>query len=172
MARIVEFAGNRPEIDPKAYVADGSTVVGAVRVGPDSSIWFGTVLRADVCTITVGSGTSIQDNSVVHCDAGFPAVIGDNVTVGHRAIVHGATICDNVIVGMGAVVLNGATVGEWSIIGAGAVVREGQVIPPGSLVGGVPAKVLKELDQPVKDRIRTNAEHYVELTRAYLEAGH
>lgn len=167
MARLIEFGGTTPQVDEQAFVADNATLVGAVTVGADSSIWFGTVLRADVSTITVGVGTSIQDNSVVHCDAGFPAVIGDHVTVGHRAIVHGARIEDHVIVGMGAVVLNGAQVGAWSIVGAGAVIREGQVIPPGSLVGGVPGKVIKELDEATRERVRVNADHYVELGAAY-----
>lgn len=171
MPRLIEFGGHAPEVSEKAFIADTATLVGQVSVGPDSSIWYGTVLRADVSTITIGTGTSVQDNSVVHCDAGFPAVIGDYVTVGHRAIVHGATVEDHVIVGMGAVVLNGARVGQWSIVGAGAVVREGQVIPPGSLVGGVPGKVIKELDDSVKERIRVNAEHYVELGAAYRELG-
>lgn len=133
-------------------------------------MWFGTVLRAEADTITIGAGSNIQDNSVCHCDAGFPLVVGRGVTVGHRAILHGCTIEDDVLVGMGAIVMNGAVIGAGSIVGAGAVVGEGQVVAPSSLVLGVPAKARRGTTEVEHQRISRNAEHYVELARTYRSA--
>lgn len=142
---IAEFEGITPTLDEKTFIADGAKVIGAVLMKEFSSLWFNTVVRGDVNKIEIGRYTNIQDNSVVHVADPHPTVIGDYVTVGHNAIIHGCTIEEHCLIGMGAVVLNGAVVGKGSIVAAGAVVREGQIIPPHSLVVGVPAKVVKSV---------------------------
>jgi carbonic anhydrase/acetyltransferase-like protein (isoleucine patch superfamily) len=158
-------------IAPDAFLAPGAIVVGEVEVGARSSLWFHTVVRGDSERIAIGADSNIQDNSVVHVDEGMPAIVGDRVTVGHRAIVHGCVIEEDVLVGMGAVVLSGARVGAGSLIGASALVKEGQVIPPGSLVLGAPARVIGEVRDAHREAIRAGARHYVELSRTYLQRG-
>ena len=135
----------KPVIHESAFVAENATVRGSVTIGPEAGIYFGAVLRAESAPITVGEGANIQDNCVVHADPGFPAVIGRDCTVGHAAILHGCTIGDNTLVGMGAIVLNGAVVGRDCIIAAGALVTQGAVIPDGSMVMGAPARVRRPL---------------------------
>ena len=163
----VEF---RPElIDDTAFIACGAVVRGEVRIGPDSSVWFGTVIRGDVAAITIGRGSNVQDLSVLHADPGYPCTIGDHVTIGHGAIVHGATVEDEALVGIRAVVLNGAVVGRGSIVGAGAVVTEGTEIPPNHLAVGIPAKVVRELTEEDRARLRRGAEHYVRAAAAYRQ---
>ena len=135
----------KPVIHESAFVAENATVRGSVTIGPEAGIYFGAVLRAETAPITVGEGANIQDNCVVHADPGFPAVIGRDCTVGHAAILHGCTIGDNTLVGMGAIVLNGAAVGRDCIIAAGALVTQGAVIPDGSMVMGAPARVRRPL---------------------------
>jgi carbonic anhydrase/acetyltransferase-like protein (isoleucine patch superfamily) len=158
----------RPEqLHPSVFVADNATIRGNVTLDEDASVWFGAVLRGDVDAIAIGKRSNIQDLAVVHCDPGFPCTIGDEVTVGHSAVVHGATIASRVLIGIRAVVLNGATIGEGSIIGAGAVVTEGAVIPPNSLVVGVPGKVLRETSEEQRSHIVRNALNYVESGRKY-----
>ena len=142
-------------------------MLGDVRLGPESSVWYQCVLRADMEPISVGARTNIQDLSMVHVDEGVPCTIGANVGVGHRAILHGCTIEDDCLVGMGSVLLNHVHVGTGSVIGAGAVVTEGMRIPPGSLVLGVPAKVVRPVDEALHGRIRATVEHYVELARRH-----
>ncbi|UUX92003.1 gamma carbonic anhydrase family protein [Methanoplanus endosymbiosus] len=149
------------------FVAGNATIVGDVTLGENTGIWFGAVLRADSDSITVGDGSNIQDNCVVHVSDKHPVIIGRNVTIGHGAIVHGCTINDRVLVGMGAVILNGAEIGEDTIIGAGAVITENKIIPPGSLVMGVPGKVIKELTEEQKAGIVRNAEVYIALAERY-----
>ena len=161
----------RLRLDPSAFVAPGAVVVGAVELGARSSVWFNTVVRGDSAEIRIGEDTNVQDNSTVHVDEGFPALVGRRVTVGHRAIVHGCVIEDDCLIGMGAVILTGARVGTGSLIGAASLVREHQVIPPGSLVLGAPAKVIGPVADAHREAIRTGAEHYVELSRAYLAKG-
>ena len=156
-------------VDPSVFVADTARVIGEVSIARDSSVWFGAVIRGDIESVTIGEGTNIQDGAVVHVDPGYPCVIGRGVTLGHGAIVHGATIADNVMVGIGARVLTGAVVGENSIIGAGAVVTEGTIIPPNSLALGIPAKVVKEVTEEQAARIRRTAQRYINLARAYRE---
>ncbi|GLZ51459.1 gamma carbonic anhydrase family protein [Actinomycetospora sp. NBRC 106378] len=141
---IVTVDGHAPQIDPTAWVAPGAVVAGRATLGPEVGIWYGAVVRADNDTITVGAGSNVQDGSVLHADPGFPCTVGENVTVGHRAVVHGCTVEDDVLVGMGAVIMNGATVGRGSVIAAGAVISQGVSVPPGSLVAGVPGKVRRE----------------------------
>jgi carbonic anhydrase/acetyltransferase-like protein (isoleucine patch superfamily) len=149
------------------FVAPTATITGDVTLGEETGIWFGAVLRGDRDRIEIGAGSNIQDNAVVHTSKGFPARIGREVSVGHGAILHGCTIGDRVLVGMGAIVMNGAVVGEDTIIAAGAVVTEGTAIPPGSVVMGVPAKVVKQATPAQKENIRKNAERYIELAKSY-----
>jgi carbonic anhydrase/acetyltransferase-like protein (isoleucine patch superfamily) len=149
------------------FVAPTATITGDVTLGEETGIWFGAVLRGDRDRIEIGAGSNIQDNAVVHTSKGFPARIGREVSVGHGAILHGCTIGDRVLVGMGAIVMNGAVVGEDSIIAAGAVVTEGTTIPPGSVVMGVPAKVVKQATPGQKENIRKNAGSYIELAKSY-----
>src|SRR4051812_14412761 len=133
MALIVDFAGDAPSVDPSAWVAPNATLVGRVSLGSRASVFYGAVLRADVDSITIGERTNLQDNVTVHCDAGKPTRIGAGVSVGHGAILHGCTVEDDCLIGMGATVLNTAVIGAGSLVAAGAVVLEGTIVPPGSL---------------------------------------
>ncbi|HQD26646.1 MULTISPECIES: gamma carbonic anhydrase family protein [Methanoculleus] len=151
----------------RVFIAENATVIGDVTLADDVSVWFGAVIRGDRDRISVGAGSNIQDNAVVHTTIGFPVTVGADVSVGHGAILHGCTIHDRVLVGMGAVVLNGAVVGEGSIIGAGAVVTEGKEIPPNSLVLGVPGKVVRETTPEQQESIIQNAREYVKLAERY-----
>jgi carbonic anhydrase/acetyltransferase-like protein (isoleucine patch superfamily) len=164
----VRTLGDRaPQIAESAWVAPGATVVGAVTLGDGASVWYGSVLRADSEPISVGRGSNVQDLSVMHADPGFPCTVGAGVSVGHRAVLHGCTVEDDVLVGMGAVVLNGARIGAGSLVAAGAVVLGGTEVPPGSLVAGVPAKVRRTLTDEEVAEIHRNASHYVELTATH-----
>lgn len=158
----------RPDqIASSAYLADGVTVLGDVTVGEESSVWFGSVIRGDTERIAIGRCTNVQDLCVIHADPGFPCVIGDAVTVGHGAIVHGATIEEEVLIGMRAVILNGARVGRGSLIAAGAIVTEGMVIPPGSIVTGTPATVRGPVAEKHRRMIEHAASHYAAAAKAY-----
>ena len=130
-------------IDPTAFIAPGATVVGDVNIGKEASVWYQSVVRGDMEPITIGDQTNIQDLSVLHVDEGLPCIVGNRVGVGHRAILHGCTVEDDCLIGMGAILLNGVKVGAGSVIGAGALITENTVVPPGSLVLGVPAKVVR-----------------------------
>lgn len=154
-------------IGDEVFIAENATLLGEVTIGDHSGVWFGAVLRGDRDRIVIGAGSNVQDNATVHGSTGFPTLIGDRVSIGHGAIIHGCTISDEVLVGMGAIVMNGAVVGEGSIIGAGAVVTEGKVIPPGSVVLGVPGKVVKQVDEAQREHIRENAKVYVEMAGRY-----
>ncbi|HET8928843.1 MAG TPA: gamma carbonic anhydrase family protein [Microbacterium sp.] len=160
-ASILSVAGRVPQLDPDSFVAAGARVIGAVTLGPGASVWYNAVLRADGDTITVGAGSNLQDNVSVHVDAGKPVIIGENVSVGHNAVIHGCTIEDGSLIGMGAVVLNDARVGAGSLIAGGAVVLEGADIPPGSLVAGVPGKVRRMLTDEERAALLHNAEVYL-----------
>lgn len=161
-ASVLSVAGRTPQIDPTAFVAAGARVLGGVTLAEGSSVWYNAVLRADGDTITVGRGSNLQDSVSVHVDHGAPVVIGENVSVGHNAVVHGCTIEDGSLIGMGAVVLNGARIGAGSLVAGGAVVLEGADIPPGSLVAGVPAKVRRELTDEEREGLLRNARVYRE----------
>ena len=161
----------RLRLHPTAFIAPGAVVVGEVSLGERSSVWFNSVLRGDTDRIEVGDESNIQDNSTVHMDEGFPALIGRRVTVGHRAIIHGCVIEDDCLIGMGAILLSGARIGTGSLIGAGAVVREGQHIPPGSLAVGLPARVIGAVTDAHRAAIREGSSHYVALSRQYLARG-
>lgn len=166
MPTVLTVAGVTPEL-ATAYLADTATVAGNVTLAGGVSIWFGSVLRAELSPITVGPETNIQDNSVVHTDPEYPCTIGARVTVGHRVILHGCTVEDDVLIGMGAVVMNGAVIGEGAVVGAGAVVTEGTVVPPRTIAVGVPARILEKDVPPIP---RPNVAGYVALAEAYREA--
>ena len=150
-------------IDPSAYIAPGAQVLGAVSLGARASVWYNCVLRADMEPITIGDDSNIQDLTMIHVDEGIPCAVGARVGVGHRAILHGCTIEDDSLIGMGAILLNHVRVGSGSVIGAGAVLTEGMVVPPGSLVFGVPGKVIHPVDEALRVRIASNVSHYVAL---------
>jgi len=164
---IKPYNGIKPTIHESCFVAENASVIGDVQIGSKSSVWFGAVIRGDEASIFIGENSNIQDNAVLHCDVGCPMKIGNFVTVGHGAIVHGATIGDNVLVGMGAIVMNGVEIGANSMIGAGAVCTEKMVIPNGSVVVGIPAKVIKNAEENNKSLIITNASAYVLLGEEY-----
>ncbi len=149
------------------FLAPNATVTGDVVLGDDVGIWFGAVVRADKDRISIGRGSNVQDNAVVHTTTGYPVTLGEHVSVGHGAIVHGCTVEDCVLVGMGSIVMNGAQVGHHSIIGAGAVVTEHATIPPHSVVLGVPAKVVRTTTQEQEEGIMKNAISYIELAGEY-----
>ena len=149
-------------IHPSAYLAPGAVVLGDVSIGRDASVWYNCVVRGDMAPISIGASTNLQDLSMVHVDEDVPCVIGARVGVGHRAVLHGCVVEDECLVGMGAILLNRVRVGTGSVIGAGAVLPEGMVVPPGSLVLGVPARIVRPVDDVLRDRIRVTWEHYVE----------
>jgi molybdenum cofactor synthesis domain-containing protein len=161
----------RLRIHPSAFLAPGCTVVGEVKLGARSSVWFGAVLRGDIAGIELGAESNLQDGVVVHVDDGMPARIGRRVTVGHRAVIHGCRLEDECLIGMGAIVLSGAVVGRGSLVGAGSLVREGQVVPPGSLVLGAPARVLGPVADSHRAAIERGWRNYVSLSRTYLARG-
>lgn len=152
------------------FIAPSADVIGSVTLHPRTSVWFGAVLRGDTEEIDVGEGSNIQDGSVVHADAGCPAKIGKNVTIGHKAVVHGCTVGDNSLIGIGAIVLNHAVIGENCIVGAGALVTERTVIPPNSLVVGSPAVVKKTLPDDVVNMLKQSAAHYVDNAALFAHA--
>jgi carbonic anhydrase/acetyltransferase-like protein (isoleucine patch superfamily) len=163
---IAELPFGAPKIDDEAFVAPTAVVVGAVTMGAESSIWYGAVARADHETIEIGERSNVQDGSTLHSDAGFPLVIGRGVTVGHRVVLHGAKVDDDVLVGMGSVVMNGAHIGSGSIVAAGAVVTQGKTFPPRSVIAGIPAKVVRQATDDDLLHIQGNAAAYYERLTA------
>lgn len=155
-----------PEIHNTAYINENSSIVGDVKIGENSSVWPFTSMRADLNKIRVGKNSNIQDNCSIHVSPGKPVIIGDNVSIGHNAVIHGAKISDNVIVGMGAIIMDGVEIGENSIIGSGAMITEGKKIPEGSLALGSPAEV-RSLDEDKYEMIKHNAEEYLKLSRMH-----
>jgi len=170
--QIAHFLGQTPRIAPSAFVAPHTFIVGDVEVGDQASIWPCCSLRGDIAPIRIGAHSNVQDGSVVHVADDLPAIVGEWVTIGHKAIVHACTIEDEVLVGMGAIILDGAHIGARSIIGANATVTPGTVIPPGSMVMGSPAKVKRALTPEEQAGVRVWAERYVTLSRQYLQRGH
>jgi len=166
---IRSYQGKKPEMAQDVFLAENAVVIGKVTLKKGANIWYGAVLRGDENSITVGENTNVQDNATVHVAKAHPVVLGDNVTVGHNAIVHGCTVGDGSMIGMGACVLNGAVIGKGCLIGAGALIKEGQVIPDGSLCVGVPAKVVRQLDDAAREKILANAALYVSLAKEYGE---
>jgi carbonic anhydrase/acetyltransferase-like protein (isoleucine patch superfamily) len=154
-------------IDESVFIAPGAVVLGDVRIGAQSSVWYHAVLRGDTDTISIGPRTNVQDGAVLHVDAGMPCLIGAGVTIGHRAVVHGALVEDDVLIGIGAIVLSGARIGHDSIVGAGSLVTGRSVIPPYSMVLGVPGRVVRQLTDDEVRSIRTAAGHYVTYGAKY-----
>jgi carbonic anhydrase/acetyltransferase-like protein (isoleucine patch superfamily) len=156
-----------PQIGPDAWAAPSADLIGDVRLGAHASIWFGAVIRADNTPIIIGEDSNIQDGSVCHSDAGFPLTIGARVTIGHQAILHGCTIADDCLVGMGARILNGAVIGSECLVGAGALVTEGKTFPAGSLIVGSPARVIRVVTADERQMLRASAAHYAEKAARY-----
>ena len=166
---IINFKDKKPKIAETAFIANSAALIGDIEIGDSSSIWFNAVLRGDKNKIKIGNRTSIQDNAVIHVDPENAVFIGDNVSVGHGAVLHGCKIEDNVLVGMNSTILNGAEIGKNSIIGANALVPEGKKFPEYSLIIGVPGKVKRTLEQSEIEAIMENAQEYVELGEEYLK---
>lgn len=159
-------------IHESAFIHPDALVYGAVSLGARASVWPGAVLRADNDRIVIGDESNVQDGTIVHCDPGLPALVGARVGIGHRAIVHGCTVEDDCLVGMGAILLNGVVVGRGSLVGAGALCTEGMVIPPDSVVLGAPARVVKGVTPELRERMTRTVRAYLELQRAHREGGH
>jgi carbonic anhydrase/acetyltransferase-like protein (isoleucine patch superfamily) len=172
MAILRPFGGKTPIAHPSAFIAEGAVVLGDVEVGEGSSIWFGCVVRGDVNFIRIGARTNVQDLSVLHVTSKtHPTIVGDEVTVGHRVVLHGCTIKDRCLVGIGAVVMDGAVVGPEAVIGAGSLVPPGMVVPPRTLVMGSPAKVKRDLTVEEVEALRRSADNYVEYAARYVAEG-
>jgi len=167
----MNFKGKSPKLSEKAFVAASADIIGEVELGAFSSVWFGATIRGDENRIKIGKRTSIQDNAVIHVDSINGVEIGDNVTIGHGAVIHGCKLEDNVLIGMNATVLNGAVIGKNSIVGANALVTEGKIFPENSLILGVPAKVKRKLTEADIEAILENAAEYVELAEEYIKIG-
>ena len=165
---IYELDGVSPDIADDVFVAPDANVIGRVRIGTKASVWFGCTIRGDNEQIEIGSGSNVQENSVFHTDLGFPLTIGENVTIGHKVMLHGCTIGDNSLIGMGATILNGAKIGKNCLIGAGALVTEGKNIPDGSMVLGAPGKVVRELDEATIKGLHASAVHYQQNAARFL----
>ena len=164
---IYELDGVAPQMAASAWVADSAQVMGNVVLGEDASVWFGAVVRGDTDSITVGAGSNIQDASVLHADLGQPLVVGERVTVGHQVMLHGCTIGDESLIGIGAIVLNGAKIGKNCLVGAGALVTEGKEFPDGSMIIGSPAKAVRELSPAQIEGLRQSAQHYIDNARRF-----
>ncbi|MFJ8493255.1 gamma carbonic anhydrase family protein [Streptomyces sp. NPDC094038] len=166
-ALIVGIGGREPKIEDDVFVAPTASVIGDVTLRAGASVWYGAVVRGDVEKITVGAQANVQDNVTLHADPGFPVTVGERVSIGHNAVVHGATVEDDCLIGMGATVLNGAVIGAGSLVAAQALVPQGMVVPPGSLVAGVPAKVRRELSREEREGVALNGTFYAELAVAH-----
>ena len=161
------YNGIEPNIDQTVFIAETADIIGKVTIGKNSNIWYNTVIRADINTIEIGENTNIQDGSVVHVADNFKTIIGDNVTVGHKALVHGCRVGNNTLIGMGAIVLDGAEIGEYTLLGAGSLVPPGKKIPSGVLALGSPAKVIRELSEEEKQNLVKSALKYVKTANNY-----
>ena len=162
-----EVDGKTPQVDSTAWIADSAQVMGHVTLGPDASVWFGCVLRGDTESMTIGEGSNIQDLTVMHADHGLPLTIGKHVTVGHKVMLHGCTIGDESLIGIGAIVLNGARIGKNCLVGAGSLVTEGKEFPDGSMIMGTPAKVVRQLTPEQIEGLRLSAQHYIDNARMF-----
>ena len=166
---IYAIDGVAPHIAATAWVADSAQVMGQVELGEGASVWFGAVVRGDTDRITIGAGSNIQDASVLHADAGQPLLVGERVTVGHQVVLHGCTIGDESLIGIGAVVLNGAKIGKNCLVGAGALVTEGKEFPDGSMILGSPAKAVRQLTPAQIEGLRQSARHYIDNARRFRD---
>jgi carbonic anhydrase/acetyltransferase-like protein (isoleucine patch superfamily) len=165
---IIEHNGRNPIIGKNVFIAPTATVIGDVTIKDNSSIWYGTVLRGDLAPITIGKSTNIQDNCTIHTDHDKPAIIGNRVTVGHNAVVHGCIVEDNCLIGINAVVLSGAWIKTAAVVAAGSVVKHGQVVEPYHLVAGIPAESKKKLSKTSVEKRKQTAEHYIELAQEHM----
>ena len=163
---LYEFRGQRPTCHPTSWVAPSADLVGDVQLAEDTSVWFGAVIRGDNTTIPIGARSNVQEGAMLHSDPGSPLSVGEDCTIGHHAILHGSTIGDRVLIGMGATVLNRAVIADDCIVGANALVTEGKTFPPGSLIVGSPARAVKQLDAAALAGLKVSAAHYVENGRA------
>jgi carbonic anhydrase/acetyltransferase-like protein (isoleucine patch superfamily) len=154
-----------PRVKDSLFVAWNAEVAGAVTCGPETSIWFSATVRGDIAPISIGRGTNVQDGATLHVDTDLPLAIGNGVTIGHHAVLHGCTVGDDCLIGMAAVVLSGAVIGKESIVGAGVLVTEGREFPPRSVILGSPAKAVRQVDDAMLEKMRENARHYVRLAR-------
>ncbi|AXL87452.1 gamma carbonic anhydrase family protein [Streptomyces sp. CB09001] len=168
-ALITGIGGKDPKVDAEAFVAPTASVVGDVTLHAGASVWYGAVLRGDVERISVGASSNVQDNCTLHADPGFPVTVGERVSIGHNAVVHGATVEDDCLIGMGATVLNGAVIGAGSLVAAQALVPQGMRVPPGSLVAGVPAKVKRELTEEERQGVTLNGTMYAALAGQHAQ---
>ena len=162
------YKGNKPRVSPEVFIAEGAQVIGQVELGAQANVWFNAVLRADIERIVVGARTNVQDNSTIHVDYTHPAILGEDVTVGHGVTIHGCKVERQSLIGMNAVLLTGCTVGWGSIVGANALVTEGKVIPPRSLVLGSPGKVVRQITDDELQDLLESARHYVQEAAVYL----
>lgn len=168
-ANVLPFRGHTPRLGAEVFVASGAQLIGDLEIGAQSSIWFNVVIRADVHHIRIGARTNIQDNTTVHVTEGkAPCIIGNDVTVGHNAIVHACTVEDLALIGMGAIILDQAVIGTMSIVGAGALVTQGKIFPPRSLIIGSPAKAVRMLTDQEVEGLRESAQHYVDTAQGYM----
>ncbi len=156
-----------PRIDKIAFAASSAIIKGNVSIGEKSSVWFNAVIRGDMESVTIGKETNIQDGVIIHVDEGMPAKIGNRVTVGHNAVIHGATVGDDTVIGVGSVLLNDSEIGSGSVVAAGAVVKEGFKAPPASLIAGVPASIIGQVSKDLKERIKRNYKDYINLAKKY-----
>lgn len=162
------YRGKLPRVAASAYIDPSAQLIGDITVGERSSVWPNVAARGDVNSITIGDESNVQDNTVLHCDdGGFPLVIGNRVTIGHQAMLHGCVVEDDCLIGIGAIVLNGARIGKGSVIAAAALVPEGMDVPPGSMVMGVPGKVKRQITPEEQERFKENCQHYVDLCSHY-----
>lgn len=171
MSTIIEFEGKTPRIHPTAWIAPTAVIIGDVEIGPDSSVFYGCVLRGDVNAIRIGARTNIQDNSVLHVDRDAPCILGDDVTVGHMALVHGTTVGDGTLVGMKSALLSRSVIGTGALIAAGAVVLEGFEVPDHTLAAGVPAKIRRDLEPAQYEGFIPHAGRYVDLAKRHAALG-
>ena len=169
---VYEVDGMTPQVDATAWIADSAQVMGNVTIGPDASVWFGCVLRGDTESMSIGEGSNIQDLTVMHADLGLPLTIGKHVTVGHKVMLHGCTIGDESLIGIGAVVLNGAVIGKNCLVGAGALVTEGKEFPDGCMIIGSPAKAVRQLSPEQIQDFKLSAQHYIENARRFKTSLH
>ncbi len=164
---VYELDGVKPTLADSAWIADSAIVIGNVTMHENASLWFGAVARGDTSFITIGKNSNVQDNSVLHADEGIPLIIGDNVTIGHQVMLHGCTVGDGSLIGIGAIVLNNAKIGKNCLVGAGALVTEGKEFPDGSMIIGSPAKAVKQLTDAQIEGLKTSAQHYVDNAARY-----
>lgn len=164
---LLPYKGKRPSVHESVYIAEGAKIIGDVSIGRQSSVWYNAVLRGDLAPIRIGERTNIQDGCIGHVNSGMPLIVGDEVSVGHGAIIHGCRIGRGTLIGMGAIILNEAEIGEYALIGAGALVTERTRIPPYTLAFGSPARVVRELNERDLERMRRTAENYVQKSMEY-----